>query len=69
MKEKVKIIIDDKGFVHVWINGEEQRCVTKVKLDIENDNIHYPHLVIEKEHVSTNINTERLEARKTIITI
>lgn len=67
MKEQLKIIVDDKGLVHVWINGEEQRYITKVKLDIENDNINYPHLVIEKENVSTNIDTERLEVRKTTI--
>ena len=67
MEEQIKIIVDKKGFTHIWINGEEQRHITKVKLNIENDNVHYPRLVIEKEDFVTNMDTKKIKKLKKVI--
>ena len=30
MKEKLKIIVDDKNHTHVWIDGKEIKHITKI---------------------------------------
>ena len=54
MRKEVKIIIDDKGLVHVWIDGTEQRHITKVTIDVDIDSVHYPHIIIEKDDFGIN---------------
>ena len=67
MKEKVKIIIDDEGFTHVWIDGKEQKYVTKVTVNVESDSLHYPRLIIEKDDFGTDAFKDEERKRKLIM--
>lgn len=46
--EQVKIIVDEKGHTHLWINGKKQTHVIKVKLETRTEVGQYPILQIEK---------------------
>ena len=48
MEEKVKIIIDDKGSTHIWINGRKIKHVTKIKFEVDTEKDIYPSLEIKK---------------------
>lgn len=67
MKEKLKIIIDDEGFTHVWIDGKKQRYVTKITVNVESDSIHYPRIIIEKDNFDTDILKNEERKRKLIM--
>ena len=47
--EQVKIIIDEKGYTHLWINGKKQNHVIKLKLETRVETGQYPVLEIKKE--------------------
>ena len=49
MEEKVKIIIDDKGATHIWINGKKIKHVTKIKFEVSEDNSRIPNIEIKKD--------------------
>lgn len=49
MEEKVKIIIDDKGATHIWINGKKIKHVTKIKFEVDTEKDIYPSLEIKKD--------------------
>ena len=36
MKEKLKIIVDDKNHTHIWIDGKEIKHITKIKCNFKN---------------------------------
>ena len=47
--EQVKIIVDEKGNTHLWINGKKQTHVVKVKLETRTETGQYPIIEIKKE--------------------
>ena len=53
MEEKVKIIIDDKGVTHIWINGKKIKHVTKIKFEVDTEKDIYPSLEIKKDFLPT----------------
>ena len=53
MKEKIKIIVDDKNHTHVWIDGVKIKYITKIKFEVSEDNSHIPNIEIKKRF-STN---------------
>ena len=50
--EQVKIIIDEKGYTHLWINGKKQNHVIKLKLETRVETGQYPVLEIKKRNFS-----------------
>ena len=49
MKEKLKIIVDDKNHTHVWIDGKEIKYTTKVKFEVSENNSNIPNIEIKKD--------------------
>ena len=48
MKEKLKIIVDDKNHTYVWIDGKEIKYTTKIKFEVSEDNSRIPNIEIKK---------------------
>lgn len=46
MEEQLKIIVDESGRTHVWMNGIEQKYVTKIKFEVSTEDI--PTIEIKK---------------------
>ena len=53
MKEKLKIIVDDKNHTHVWIDGKEIKYITKIKFEVSEDNSNIPNIEIKKDFLPT----------------
>ena len=49
MKEKLKIIVDDKNHTYVWIDGKEIKYTTKIKFEVSEDNSRIPNIEIKKD--------------------
>lgn len=49
MKEKLKIIVDDKNHTHVWIDGKEIKYTTKIKFEVNENNSNIPNIEIKKD--------------------
>ena len=53
MKEKLKIIVDDKNHTHVWIDGKEIKYITKIKFEVSENNSNIPNIEIKKDFLPT----------------
>lgn len=49
MKEQLKIIVDDKNQIYVYIDGIKVKYVTKIKFETSEDTMHIPKIEIEKD--------------------
>ena len=49
MKEKLKIIVDDKNHTYVWTDGKEIKYTTKIKFEVSEDNSRIPNIEIKKD--------------------
>lgn len=49
MKEKLKIIVDDKNHTYVWIDGKEIKYTTKIKFEVNENNSNIPNIEIKKD--------------------
>lgn len=46
--EQIKIIVDEKGHTHLWIDGKKQTHVVKIKLETRTEVGQYPILQVER---------------------
>ena len=51
--EQIKIIVDEKGYTHLWINEKKQTHVIKLKLETRTETGQYPIIEIKKEFFPT----------------
>lgn len=49
MKEQLKIIVDEKGYTHVWVNGIKQKNITKICFEVRPTSPYLPHLILERD--------------------
>ena len=56
--EQIKIIVDEKGYTHLWINGKKQTHVVKVKLETRTEVGQYPILQVERAIFPTEKNID-----------
>ena len=49
MKEQLKIIVDEKGHTHVWVNGIKQKYITNLCFEVRPNSADIPHLILERD--------------------
>lgn len=53
MKEKLRIVVDDKNYTHVYIDGQEVKYITKIKFETSEDTHNIPKIEIKKDFLPT----------------